>query len=886
MGSYHASLSNGSLASADDVSDLREQLRHAQAETQRLRDIVEPPSTYFKRGNGFTLEVDLAIAEAITKANVSRNKVSLLFRIFARFFRIKLPSRKMLVPHKMLQGTMQFIEREIAFIPGRTHVQEVCAVLYKAHQLQIGFELLESAEVERCYISDGAESLQSEWLCQLLSRRDPNSGELKVSALDLSELHCKTAEAQHAAFKESLKAMAELLRDVGITDDLSPAILGFKPSSSMNDRAPTARKAAGLVRGSETDDPTCAHHAITNIFEAGRKAIDAVLRKLMNITDAQAAANPPKVKAMRTSVGWFSSPACAVIYQTCKYTALFSSKGYAVGNKFAKWFAADEAAQTADGAGADRELKGCIEDLLAVCGSRDYVFFMDAAVAERLSQEGSLNTYLEEETELGGETGGKLRHTILTGFNSEAIMSAVRALALICDACLWMLLRRIGSEAQHILDVLPKMWTETLAFFHAAAERPQGIVDGSCKLQLSGCRAAKVTERSKRAELDMIRIRGKANGNELVKQMLTAAFQAMADETKKHAKEFLPGGDFAVGNINAEERLRLESMPMTSTHAERMFAIGRHLDRIAGSQRPDTRAGILLAEHDKTVEWIMARPDPDAEWTKVRRAAREKMTSSMKENRIEAGLLIRDEREKKLRELREKRSAKLAKKKDLLSVKLFTRFSQIKNLSSEDIKEQLRAHKVQGKKGFIISHPKRVQLILQLQALMLDSEGAEANDLLPGDSGITGRGARRKQADRGHASKKQKRGQVCEYGGYEWRATEQFDLTAIVGYVIADGKTSYANQVRLPAIPRPFPLSHALTSWQGMPKAGTKLYRTIWADFPPDLLWYEPIEYVKDTEAFREYKHQLELEAQQDAGYAQEEADLEQMEEDEDLPMP
>jgi len=119
--SYHASFSNGSLASADDVSDLREQLRHAQ-KTQRLRDIVESPSTFFKRGTGFTLEVDLAIAEAITKANVSRNKVSLLFRIFARFFRIKLPSRKLHVPHKMLQGTMQYIEREIAFIPGRTHV--------------------------------------------------------------------------------------------------------------------------------------------------------------------------------------------------------------------------------------------------------------------------------------------------------------------------------------------------------------------------------------------------------------------------------------------------------------------------------------------------------------------------------------------------------------------------------------------------------------------------------------------------------------------------------------------------------------------------------------------------------------------------------------------
>jgi len=280
----------------------------------------------------------------------------------------------------------------------------------------------------------------------------------------LSELHSKTAEAQHAAFKESLKAMAELLRDIGITDDLSPAILGFKPSSSMNDRAPVARKAARLVRESETDDPTCAHHAITNIFEAGRKAIDAVLRKLMNITDEQAAANPPKVKAMRTSVGWFSSPVCAVIYQTCKYTALFSSKGYAIGYKFRKWAEAQEAAQTAEGAGADPELKGCIEDLLAVCGSRDYVFFTDAAVTERLSQEGGLETYLEEETELGGEAGGKLRHTILTGFNSEAIMSAVRALALICDACLWVLLRRIGSDAQHILDVLPKMRIKTLEF--------------------------------------------------------------------------------------------------------------------------------------------------------------------------------------------------------------------------------------------------------------------------------------------------------------------------------------------------------------------------------------------------------------------------------------
>ena len=101
-----------------------------------------------------------------------------------------------------------------------------------------------------------------------------------------------------------------------------------------------------------------------------------------------------------------------------------------------------------------------------------------------------------------------------------------------------MLLRRIGSEAQPILEVLPKMWTETLAFFHASAERPQGIVDGSCKLQLSGCRAATITERSKRAELDMIRIRGKANGNELVKQMLTAASRRWRTKRKNTPRSF------------------------------------------------------------------------------------------------------------------------------------------------------------------------------------------------------------------------------------------------------------------------------------------------------------------------------------------------------------
>ena len=64
----------------------------------------------------------------------------------------------------------------------------------------------------------------------------------------------------------------------------------FLPTCSMNDRASTARAAARLVVGllPGDDDPTCAEHALVNILEAGRKAMDSVLREMMNISDAQA----------------------------------------------------------------------------------------------------------------------------------------------------------------------------------------------------------------------------------------------------------------------------------------------------------------------------------------------------------------------------------------------------------------------------------------------------------------------------------------------------------------------------------------------------------------------------------------------------------------------
>lgn len=82
-------------------------------------------------------------------------------------------------------------------------------------------------------------------------------------------------------------------------------------------------------------------------------------------------------------------------------------------------------------------------------------------MTDQFSQPHSLQTFLEEEVYLGGEAGGKLRSAILTGMDSDEIMTAVQSMALIADSTLFQLLRCIGSDA-HNLDVLPTMWCATI----------------------------------------------------------------------------------------------------------------------------------------------------------------------------------------------------------------------------------------------------------------------------------------------------------------------------------------------------------------------------------------------------------------------------------------
>jgi hypothetical protein len=127
-----------------------------------------------------------------------------------------------------------------------------------------------------------------------------------------------------------------------------------------------------------------------------------------------------------------------------------------MGQKFLEWI---EARYLDDMEVAEGELLGNSEDILAICGGRMYVFFLDAAPTEHLvSQEGSLRSFLEEEAEMGAEGGGKLRKSILTGANSEPMMATLRAMAIICETVLWPLLCAVKPSAdKHVLDVLPEV---------------------------------------------------------------------------------------------------------------------------------------------------------------------------------------------------------------------------------------------------------------------------------------------------------------------------------------------------------------------------------------------------------------------------------------------
>lgn len=390
--------------------------------------------------------------------------------------------------------------------------------------------------------------------------------------------------------------------------------------------------------------------------------------------------------------------------QVSKYVALCSTKGYAIGRKLQEWLEA----RLADVEGQMNELAGHVEDVLAICGSRAYVFFLDAAPTERLltESEHSMLTYLDEEEDLAAAGGGKLRKSILTGARSPPCMAGVRAMALICDAVFWPLISAIKPKAEaHVLDVLPRVWPAVHAFFESAAAAPEGIVDGSLKLELPGAPAppapttASQARRSDRHRADMTRIRAKAAGDATVTRLLAAAFSAMAKGVANHAAEWLPAGLVATdgsttvagklcaANITPELRARYDALLSTSTPVERLHAVGRCVDDRHKRQRVESRAGDQLASFNDQGGWLAREIDThglekaEAMLAAARAAAARARRVTLKQQLIEAGRAKRAKRDAALGGKRARKEKRAAERARIAQVQLVRRYSELKPLA-------------------------------------------------------------------------------------------------------------------------------------------------------------------------------------------------------------
>jgi len=311
-----------------ELAQARTALAEAVALANNYKAVAEPAKERFHDSNHYTPEIDKMFLHLLC-AEVPRRRASTVVKIVAEFLGVKVPTRTRKVHgRRASDGSRTSADVELPWIPGNTHVKSLAAVAMHLNKLHVGEWLLEhfdSDETSTCYGADGAESQQQEFLGAILSRRI--NGVLDIKALDLSVLNSKAAEAQAERFNDVMAAMADAMQDVGWASTAEAQMLRrYRPDCTIQDRASTARKGGRWVRdGKETtpgtdgdevnNDPTCAEHALVNILEEGRKAMDKVLRGMMQITDEQAATDAHKVKTMRTVVGWFSSPACALIYQ-------------------------------------------------------------------------------------------------------------------------------------------------------------------------------------------------------------------------------------------------------------------------------------------------------------------------------------------------------------------------------------------------------------------------------------------------------------------------------------------------------------------------------------------------------------------------------------------
>ena len=76
-------------------------------------------------------------------------------------------------------------------------------------------------------------------------------------------------------------------------------------------------------------------------------------------------------------------------------------------------------------------------------------------------------------------------------------------------------------------------------------------------------------------------------------------------------------------------------------------------------------------------------------------------------------------------------------------------------MPNDALQDQLKFHKLVRKQtGFTVTQKNRVGYVLQLQGLLVAEHGEAANDLAEGDSGVKGRGIKRKARGEGGGGKK------------------------------------------------------------------------------------------------------------------------------------
>jgi hypothetical protein len=232
--------------------------------------------------------------------------------------------------------------------------------------------------------------------------------------LELKPSNDKTAETRAGDFREARAKTAELCEKAGMAN--AELIADLQPSAAMSDRAAPERLATRMMLGTDFDGPTCGEHGgLINPMHAATTGMDELVHDWMGKTAEEIELDSKKpTRGLFMAVGWNASPAHALIYAMSKYCALYSDRGYRVGQKYVGYVEYTKARLRADGAEAaarldSLELIGRADDLLSIKGSRAYVSAINAPVVDRLLQpvEGSFLRCIEENKTLWPK--GRLR---------------------------------------------------------------------------------------------------------------------------------------------------------------------------------------------------------------------------------------------------------------------------------------------------------------------------------------------------------------------------------------------------------------------------------------------------------------------------------------------